>query len=184
MEIPKNSSIFQHLEYFHVLSSQTAMLTHPDFTQVSPVRQRTSTDSTLLLVDGAYLAHAQKHEQFDPILLIKTLYPAAASFYYKYSISTAPTPSRLVSCGIFPVVIDSHWNSTGRPKGLAPKMLPDLLLYGEDYDQVIVVTASSEFVPAVAALNQRAKTTVKVAAFSSCPVSSALTVSIDLCHYV
>jgi NYN domain len=140
---------------------------------------------TLTLVDGACLAHCQKYQQFEPISLIKRLSPDARCIYYSYASGSAPAPDRLVSCGIAPVVVDPHWNTTGRPKGLAPRMLPDLLLYGEDYRLVILVSASGDFAPAVRALNQRGKTCVKVAAFSSCPISKPLLDTageiIDLC---
>lgn len=156
----------------HTLRTGTASV------QAPPSRQCSSGAVSLLLVNGAYLSHCQKCQNFDSIHLVKQLAPSASCLYYSYANSSAPSPLELVSNGIFPVVVDPSWNTSGRPKGLDPYILPDLLLYGETYDRVIIITASGDFVPSIKALNQREITKVEVAAFLCCPISAPL---IEVC---
>jgi hypothetical protein len=144
------------------------------FAEVRPLHH--SPDSNLFIVDGTYLYYLLKQEAINAPQVIRTFAGATAQvLYYLHAHSEVNQDlANLIAHGITPKVVDPTWNSKGKPKSLAPIILTDLLLTAENFRQVVLVTANSEYAPAITALNRRGRTHVSVAAFLHHPISEAL----------
>jgi NYN domain len=148
------------------------------FAEVRPLHH--SPDSNLFIVDGTYLYYLLKQEAINAPQVIRNFAGATAHIlYYLHAHGEVNQDlSSLIAHGITPKVVDPTWNSKGKPKSLAPIILTDLLLTAENFRQVVLVTANSEYAPAITTLNRRGRTRVSVAAYLHYPISDALLQSV------